>query len=272
MNITLLLRTVLGRELEWEELDNNFRNIKTAIDTVEASTGTKITGEQARAIALEELNTLIGAAPGQLATLEALADAIGDDPNFVGTITSRLGQMDVAIANKINTRAGYSLISDAEINRLKDVKNFDASAYQLKQAGKDMVAVTEIARLAGVTNQDISGKADIQAKFSTDLTVRFDDEYIFGKNSAPVNGNVTLDLFDTTKPAKLGVVSMMHHRNATAAPTFVTSSKAGFPATKVVTLGGEYKPGVVNHIFFMLTELPTSAAGGVVVVVYKQAK
>lgn len=271
MNIALLLRTILERELTWEELDDNFRNIKSAIDSLETSTGQKVTAQQAKDIALEELNRLVGAAPGQLATLEALAEALGNDPDFAASISAKFGQIDTALATKVASRAGYSLISNTELQRLAGVTNQDLAPYQLKETGKSLISNTELQRLSTVTNQDISGKSNTEAAYSTDRTVYFNEDTVHGKVSAPVSGKVTtINLFDPAKPAKLGVVSLQLHQNTASIVSYTFVTKAGIQDSRVVVLSGEYKFGVLNYIYLQLIELPTATTQGVVAVVYKQ--
>ncbi len=55
-----------------------------------ASTGTNTTQIATTAFVKAALDALIGAAPGTLDTLQELADALGDDPNFAATVTSQL--------------------------------------------------------------------------------------------------------------------------------------------------------------------------------------
>ena len=55
-----------------------------------ATTGTNTTQLATTAFVAGEIAALIGSAPGTLDTLQEIADALGDDPNFATTITTQL--------------------------------------------------------------------------------------------------------------------------------------------------------------------------------------
>lgn len=80
--------------------------------------------EAARTIAQAAVDALIDAAPEQLATLTALAEALGNDPDFAATITGQLA----AKANSADVAASFAALGDL--------------------AGKDTVATNDVAERA----------------------------------------------------------------------------------------------------------------------------
>ena len=75
-----------------------------------------------------------------------------------------------AVANKVDKVAGKSLIDDTEITRLAGVSNVDISNKVDKVAGESLILDTEIARLlTAQKNSDIT-KAEIEAKLTGEIT------------------------------------------------------------------------------------------------------
>jgi len=66
------------------------------------------------------ISNLVDSSPASLDTLNELAAALGDDPNFATTITN-------FIATKVSKETGKSLILDTEIVRLASVFNYELS-------------------------------------------------------------------------------------------------------------------------------------------------
>lgn len=82
--------------------------------TPTAAAGTNTTQVASTAFVRAELNALVAAAPGTLDTLDELAAALGDDPNFATTVTTSLASKEVA-TNK-NASGGYAGLTLFKIN------------------------------------------------------------------------------------------------------------------------------------------------------------
>ena len=65
-----------------------------------------------------KVSNLVNSAPETLDTLNELAQALGDDPNFATTVSTQIGK-------KVDKVEGKSLVDDDEIERLANVNNYD---------------------------------------------------------------------------------------------------------------------------------------------------
>lgn len=260
MNIELTLREPLTRELEWAELDKNFVNIAAAINQLEEQIGGGVTAEQAKTIAAAEFAKYVGAAPEQLATLDALAEAIGDDPTFAASITRQFGEVNAELAKKVTAKTGFSLMEDREIARLKNVSMPDLSIYQKAEANKGLMSLLEIQRLSAVTNQDISGKANIAVGVFARTTAYFDQDAVQGNTTVPLKGSINIDLFNAGNPSKVGTVVLFIHKNPTTEPSFIFSVNAEKYAGGVAhVINGAYsKTATYNFIYVHYIEAPAT--------------
>ena len=65
-----------------------------------------------------KVSSLVNSAPETLDTLNELAQALGDDPNFATTVSTQIGK-------KVDKVEGKSLVDDDEISRLANVDNYN---------------------------------------------------------------------------------------------------------------------------------------------------
>ena len=73
---------------------------------------------------IDSIDDLIGAAPGALDTLEELAQALGDDPNFATTVTNMIAN----VSNRVDTiEDTYAKLTDITVANITDLNsNWDS--------------------------------------------------------------------------------------------------------------------------------------------------
>lgn len=91
---------------------NDGRTVETAVTQLISELTSKVTLQEVD----EEIEKIVGAAPEALDTLQELADALGEDPNFAATITQELN-------NKVDQVSGKNLSTNDFTNTLKDKLN-----------------------------------------------------------------------------------------------------------------------------------------------------
>ena len=84
-NTSRVLGRITAGSGDWEELTG--ANIRTILGTLDADT---LNGQSAAALTTAITAAIVDTAPGTLDTLNELAAALGDDPNFVTTVTNAL--------------------------------------------------------------------------------------------------------------------------------------------------------------------------------------
>lgn len=127
--------TLLEKLNSIEDYANYVSNISELVNDVGYQTADEVTAA---------INNLIGAAPGVLDTLEEIAAALGDDPNFATTITKKLA----ALAEDINTEAEAREASDNTL-----------------QTNIDNLGTTVDTKLAAL-------QTDLQNQINTEITER----------------------------------------------------------------------------------------------------
>ena len=100
---------------EWDNksnFDGNYNNLtnKPTIPSID--------GLASETYVDTKISDVVNSAPETLNTLNELAKALGNDENFSTTITTQIG-------TKVDKVNGKSLIDDTEIERLKNVDNYD---------------------------------------------------------------------------------------------------------------------------------------------------
>lgn len=123
---------------------------------------------------------LVSSAPQTLDTLNELADALGDDPNFATTMATQLG-------NKVDKETGKGLSTNdyttAEKTKLAGLENYDDSALQTaidgkvdKESGKSLMTDAERTKLQG-----IAAGAEVNVQPNWTQTTTTADDYIKNK-------------------------------------------------------------------------------------------
>ena len=123
---------------------------------------------------------LVSSAPQTLDTLNELAEALGDDPNFATTMATQLG-------NKVDKETGKGLSTNdyttAEKTKLAGLENYDDSALQTaidgkvdKESGKSLMTDAERTKLQGIA---VGAEVNVQSDWTQTTTTA--DDYIKNK-------------------------------------------------------------------------------------------
>ena len=125
--------------------DNAFETTLTVVDPTADRTITfpNATGTVALT---SDISALVDSAPGTLDTLNELAAALGDDPNYAVTIANSLNALGTGKQDKVAD------VSDTEIGYLNGVTSAIQTQLNNKQAVVADVSDTEIGYLNGVTS------------------------------------------------------------------------------------------------------------------------
>ena len=158
---------------------------------------------------------LVDSAPGTLDTLNELAQALGDDPNFATTIATALG-------NKVDKESGKSLMTDAERTKLGSIQNgaevnvnadWNATSGDAKILNKPTLAAVATSG----SYDDLSGKPTIPAAY--------DDTTLSGRVTALENAGYITTETDPTVPA---------WAKSPTKPSYTASEVGAVPTTRKV--------------------------------------
>lgn len=97
-------------------------------------------GYQTAAQVTAEISNVVGGAPGALDTLNELADALGDDPNFAATIATQQSTQDTNISNNasaISTEVTDRTNADTALQNQITTNDTDISNLQSSQSTQD---------------------------------------------------------------------------------------------------------------------------------------
>ncbi|PZR92312.1 MAG: hypothetical protein DI537_13670 [Stutzerimonas stutzeri] len=101
-----------------------------------ATAGTSSTQIATTAFVKAALDALIASAPGTLDTLNEIAAALGDDPNFAATMTAQLaGKADLGHGHAISDIAGLQDALDARMSKVGGTFTGDVSVRSAEAAG-----------------------------------------------------------------------------------------------------------------------------------------
>lgn len=183
----------LANDLEYlykksESADNDNIKAKSLVVSGTSVAPTAPTGDSSKTIANTEFvqNTvsgLVGAAPETLDTLNELATALGNDPNFATTIANQIGkkanQSDlVAVSTKVDKKANQAALEETAsfTNRLQRMKAYKVGdivyssklpswAYlECTQAGTTVATEPNLSTVSGIEVNDGSAKFRIVDK------------------------------------------------------------------------------------------------------------
>ena len=139
LNDTDVSSLAAGYILKWDGTDwvsqaaafaiSEITGLQTALDSKLESSD--LTGYATETYVNTAVSNLVDSAPGTLDTLNELAAALGDDPNFATTVTNSL-------ANKLEN------INNESITDLSDVTNIGANGDILVNSGGNVVGVSTI--------------------------------------------------------------------------------------------------------------------------------
>ena len=126
----------------------------------------------------EKVAGLVASAPETLDTLNELAAALGNDPNFATTVANQIG-------NKVDKEEGKVLIAQTELDRLAGLQNYDDTALAgrvaalegidhsqyLTEIPAEYVTTEELAAEGFLKQQDIAGLATKQEVQDVDAKI-----------------------------------------------------------------------------------------------------
>lgn len=149
-----------------EDIKSQLQDLKDKVDSISSDVDElKSAGYQTAEQVYARIKDVIGTAPEALDTLQEIAKALGDDPNFAGTIT-----------NELSTKA-----TKDELNSLKSKVDLKADKTEIPSlngyATEDWVEgknyLTEHQDISGLaTKEELNAKADtsVVTKLQSDLT------------------------------------------------------------------------------------------------------
>ncbi len=147
--------------------------IDAALDEIRSALETKTDGEAVTALIVAEVAKVVGTTKDALDTLEELAAALGNDPNFAATVTDKITEL----REELNTKAKAEDVNaalaarDEEIAKKADATAVDAAlaekanAAEIEQALAGKADASELAKKADASDvaglrEDLSKKAD----------------------------------------------------------------------------------------------------------------
>lgn len=98
-----------------------------------------LTNYATKSYVTEQINDLIGGAPGTLDTLKEIAEALGNDPNFAATMTDMINKIGLRVTDLEGRMASFDDMFEWD----KTASASDASLWKIK-AKKDLYGVGEI--------------------------------------------------------------------------------------------------------------------------------
>ena len=191
-------------------------NVPTKVSELENDSGYLTEHQSLEGLASEtyvdnKVSNLVNSAPETLDTLNELAQALGDDPNFATTVSTQIGK-------KVDKVEGKSLVDDDEIERLANVNNYDDTEVRglINAKANPSDIPTKVSQLENdsgylTEHQDISGKVDkVDGKglstndLTNELKTNYDSAYNHSISShAPSNAQKNSDITKAEIEAKL---------------------------------------------------------------------
>lgn len=256
-------------------------NVKSAIDEVVATKATP-------ADITTAINALVDTAPGTLDTLNELAAALGDDPNFATTVTTSLGNKVDKITGKglstedystsekaklagiangaeVNVNPDWNAISgDAQIlnkptiptltSQLTNDSGFLTTAPVTSVAGKTG-AVTLVKADVGLGNVDNTSDANKPISTATQTALNAKQAtLVSATNIKTINGNSLLGSGDLTisggggSPVGMSITSM-------------STTSQSVPDGTLTKITGWATPAYINGVTFSTNTVTVSTAG-----------
>lgn len=180
-----------------------------------------LSGYATKSYVSQEINDLIGGAPGTLDTLKEIAEALGNNPNFATTVTEMINNIGLRV-DQVEDRV-VSLEDMFEWD--KSASASDPSLWRIK-AKKDLYGVGEISAyglgetqpsvttLAGLDDVTITSPANGQTLIYDSATSQWKNGTIIGGGNIslngtvykPVNGTITLPVASNSLAFNEGIV------------------------------------------------------------------
>lgn len=193
-----------------------------------------LTNYATKSYVTQQINDLIGGAPGTLDTLKEIAEALGNNPNFATTVTEMINNIGLRV-DRVEDRV-VSLEDMFEWD--KSASASDPSLWRIK-AKKDLYGVGEISAyglgetqpsvttLAGLDDVTITSPANGQTLIYDSATSQWKNGTIIGGGNISLNGTVY-------KPVN-GVITLPNLKPAE--PTWFSLSNGNSGNVQVRTTG-----------------------------------
>ena len=199
------------------------------------------------------IQKIIGSAPEVLDTLEEIAKALGDDPNFVTTITKKLAAITEKINKEIQDRTNADTVLQGNIDaEVAERKEADAALKtELKEYVDAQTSIGDTAlnvvkdNLAKEIQDRKNADATLQANINKEATDRKAADATHTENIATLNQRVSdlalsiQDAINTVKNELTAQVNANTTAIATNAANIQKNSEAITAVTK--TVGDNYK-------------------------------
>jgi|688.fasta_scaffold48022_3 hypothetical protein len=175
-----------------------------------ASSGTNNTQAASTAFVRNEISSLVNSAPSTLDTLNELASALGNDPNFATTIASGLGQKANLVHNHI-----ASNISDfnSSVSGLLPVKNILGGTNVSITTNSGIYTVAVTGQL-GLSSEQVDDRVNDLLKAGSYISLSYDDN----------NNSLTIS---STGLQPSGDYSLVGHTHISANITDFNSATSG---------------------------------------------
>ena len=139
------------------------------------------------------IEKIIGSAPEVLDTLEEIAKALGDDPNFATTITKRLAAITEQLNAEIESREELDLKVDNQVEQLQSNIEGEKSARELADKELDSKISTEINSLRESLTTLIGNINTTLSSADKALSDRIDSQRdLINTNTANIQHNLEL--------------------------------------------------------------------------------
>lgn len=180
-----LSESIVADSEEWKVVDNN-GNIIFSVDAKGAhTTALTLNGESVTDIVDERVASLVDSAPDTLNTLNELANALGDDPNFATTVAAKIGKKVDKVDGKGLSTNDFTNEYKKKLDGLKNLEESDPTVPAwAKEATKPSYTAEEVGALPNTTPlfsgdyNDLTNAPDISEDGSGDLII------------ADANGNI----------------------------------------------------------------------------------
>lgn len=207
--------------------------IKQAAATFANISGAVADNSTLTAYIAAQLSALVASAPGVLDTLDELAAALGDDPNFATTMTNALaGKVGTAsIVNALTSTATNVPLSAAQGKVLKDLIDGLANVYEPKRTTQGTADNKDFGTIAGTV---MEGNA-IMAFKEANNTFQGDNTF-----QGEVNFNDVTYFNQQLRYLGLPLEDIFQPKSATPAGVFFTTPPATNPTVTDITGGKRY--------------------------------
>lgn len=178
-------------------------------------------GYQTAAQVTAEISNVVGGAPGALDTLNELADALGDDPNFAATIATQQSTQDTNISNNasaISTEVTDRTNADTALQNQITTNDTDISNLQSSQSTQD----TNISNNSSSISNNQSNIATLQTSQGVQDTA-------IALNTAKVSADGSVGTHSDVDLSGIVTGDQLQWDGSTLTPVSITNGFTVFP-------------------------------------------